>query len=346
MEPIENNDMQKSLNHLAAIHEWARRYFCNDFVLEKTNSGINNDVYIVKTDNGTVILKYFPEKRTYPDRFNAEFQLLTLANKLSPEHVPKLIKHDKSSRIMILEFIEGKQYTKTNRPTGNDIDCSIQFYKQINSDIDFCRKTVTQFATDYFPSLQEHINHIDGRIKTLSDEQVSRTLKQPIKSCLSLLRSRWKETKKNIAKNYPVSFVSQSICKEDLQISPSDFGFHNALQTKNGPVFFDFEFSGWDDPAKTVVDFFLQPKVPIEKSYFNVVAKEFCLRLKKSELINRIDCLNSILRIKWLCIILNILNKNRRKEMEHTVQNFDTIIEERLEFVQKILEEKKTFGIY
>ena len=43
---------------------------------------------------------------------------------------------------------------------------------------------------------------------------------------------------------------------EDLQISPSDFGFHNALRTNTGPVFFDFEFSGWDDPAKTIIDFF------------------------------------------------------------------------------------------
>ena len=192
----------------------------------------------------------------------------------------------------------------------------------------------------------EHINHIDQRIKHLSYGQVSSPLKNYVQICLSHLESHWEKTKQNILKDYPTSYISQSICKEDLQISPSDFGFHNALKTQNGPIFFDFEFSGWDDPAKTVIDFFLQPKVPVSKAYFERITNGFCLRLSKEELLVRIDCLHSILRVKWICIILNILNKNRRKEMKQTVQNFDKITQDRVKYVQNILEGKERFGVY
>jgi hypothetical protein len=60
----------------------------------------------------------------------------------------------------------------------------------------------------------------------------------------------------------------------------------------------------------------------------------------------RMICLHYVLKTKWLCIILNILNKNRRKEMKHATENFDKLIEEKLKVVFTILKEKETFGIY
>ena len=41
-------------------------------------------------------------------------------------------------------------------------------------------------------------------------------------------------------------------------VSPSDFGFHNALVGPDGrAVFLDFEYAGWDDPAKLDLRFLL-----------------------------------------------------------------------------------------
>ena len=43
-------------------------------------------------------------------------------------------------------------------------------------------------------------------------------------------------------------------------LSPSDFGFHNTLRRPDGELaFLDFEYFGWDDPAKTITDFLLHP---------------------------------------------------------------------------------------
>ena len=49
--------------------------------------------------------------------------------------------------------------------------------------------------------------------------------------------------------------------EEELILSPSDFGFHNTLLASDGALkFFDFEYAGWDDPAKTAADFLRQPR--------------------------------------------------------------------------------------
>ena len=42
----------------------------------------------------------------------------------------------------------------------------------------------------------------------------------------------------------------------ERSLSPSDFGFHNAIRRADGRLaFVDFEYFGWDDPAKLVADF-------------------------------------------------------------------------------------------
>lgn len=45
-----------------------------------------------------------------------------------------------------------------------------------------------------------------------------------------------------------------------LMLSPSDFGFHNCLETADGGIsFLDFEYFGWDDPVKLAADFLHHP---------------------------------------------------------------------------------------
>jgi len=48
-------------------------------------------------------------------------------------------------------------------------------------------------------------------------------------------------------------------------LSPSDFGSHNAIRTPRGDVFLDFEYFGWDDPAKLVGDVLLHPGMALDR---------------------------------------------------------------------------------
>ena len=91
-------------------------------------------------------------------------------------------------------------------------------------------------------------------------------------------------------------------------LSPSDFGFHNALLRPDGTlVFIDFEYFGWDDPAKTVADFFLQPQAPLAPerlaSAFLQRLPAVCGRAPASA--SGSPCVYPLLSLKWCLIMLN-----------------------------------------
>ena len=101
--------------------------------------------------------------------------------------------------------------------------------------------------------------------------------------------------------------LSQKLPQEQRCLSPSDFGFHNALRDLNGGLcFLDFEYAGWDDPAKMVCDFFLHPGVPVPQSFFaHFYSKVTAFFSADSDLSQRIRLTYPLHRIKWCCIVLN-----------------------------------------
>ena len=94
---------------------------------------------------------------------------------------------------------------------------------------------------------------------------------------------------------------------DDCCLSPSDFGFHNALVDETGRLsFLDFEYAGRDDPAKLVSDFFCQPEIPVPLRYHAGFVARLAEGLELDEA-GRARCrmLLDAYRVKWTCIILN-----------------------------------------
>jgi hypothetical protein len=89
-------------------------------------------------------------------------------------------------------------------------------------------------------------------------------------------------------------------------VSPSDFGFHNSIVAPDGRLkFFDFEYAGWDDPAKTVCDFFCQPAVPVPRQYMPSFLDAIRGSFGGDELVARASLLLPVYQTKWCCIMLN-----------------------------------------
>jgi hypothetical protein len=101
--------------------------------------------------------------------------------------------------------------------------------------------------------------------------------------------------------------MDRALRPDQCCLSPSDFGFHNALADDDGRVtFLDFEYAGRDDPAKLVSDFFCQPEIPVPLSYH----ASFLMRLADGLELDdagraRCRILLDAYRIKWSCILLN-----------------------------------------
>ena len=89
-------------------------------------------------------------------------------------------------------------------------------------------------------------------------------------------------------------------------LSPSDFGFHNALKDDAGRLwFFDFEYAGWDDPAKLLCDFFCQPQVPVSLEHAGFFVAALQQATGDAALPGRFRQLLPLHAAKWACILLN-----------------------------------------
>ena len=70
--------------------------------------------------------------------------------------------------------------------------------------------------------------------------------------------------------------------------------------------FIDFEYAGWDDPAKAVGDFFSHPGVPVPYGQFETFMAQVLKPFDHAEqMAKRVRLLEPISQIKWCCIILN-----------------------------------------
>jgi hypothetical protein len=101
--------------------------------------------------------------------------------------------------------------------------------------------------------------------------------------------------------------LAQELSWQQRTLSPSDFGFHNALRQRDGRIIFlDFEYFGWDDPAKMIADFLLHPAMnlaPELKEKF--VAGVWRLFSDWPNLSGRVEGVYPLFGLKWCLIMLN-----------------------------------------
>ena len=101
--------------------------------------------------------------------------------------------------------------------------------------------------------------------------------------------------------------VTQVLAPADRTLSPSDFGFHNAIRRPAGELaFVDFEYFGWDDPAKTLADWLLHPGMDVRTELRERFAAEFLRSFDPSgDLARRASIVYPLFGLKWCLILLN-----------------------------------------
>ena len=100
---------------------------------------------------------------------------------------------------------------------------------------------------------------------------------------------------------------NQELTQERRTLSPSDFGFHNALkQPDNRIIFLDFEYFGWDDPAKMISDFLLHPAMSLGPEANRKFASAILGRFTDwPGLSARVESVYPLFGLKWCMIFLN-----------------------------------------
>ncbi len=103
------------------------------------------------------------------------------------------------------------------------------------------------------------------------------------------------------------SDISSELPRLSQTLSPSDFGFHNALRQEDGTVvFLDFEYFGWDDPVKLTSDFILHPGMHLTDELLDRFSRG-ADRLFGGDpgFTQRLDALFPLYGLRWATITLN-----------------------------------------
>ena len=286
-------------------------------LIERTG---NNKAAIVRTSDSIFFAKnYFNSTLDNRDRFNSEISFFEYANICAPSFIPNIYGVDKENKIILFENILGNNL-QSDDLNPETISTAASFFSLLNkSEFKFSLGKKINDAAEACFSINAHLNLIEQRIIKLENtfnEQLEDIIASDI---VNLIRTEFEQIKRSI-----ILFALQNninieldIQINDRVISPSDFGFHNCLIKENKDlIFFDFEYSGWDDPAKVTGDFFSQLQVPVSEKYFDTFVNiAFDSLTNQKELITRCKLLLPLYKIKWACIAMNIfipINLDRR----------------------------------
>lgn len=294
---------------------WARALNCKESSLVRLQGGINNRVYRCGEDgrHQWVIKGYAPLDPGARDRMQAEVDFLRFAEKAAPGFTPGLIQVDVERRCVVLEYLEGKPFSEGVPPPKRSVDEAVEFFRQLNAEPLQAHESIHLDAAEGFLSMNEHLGNVRERLQSLNCLHLDPELRPQAQTLLQHLKRELAHSEERISKMISQGVVSDTIDLGERCVSPSDFGFHNAILTTSGTRFIDFEFAGWDDPAKALVDFIHQPRVPVpgqNSPLSNAINLE-----QRSNLLLRYDALKPVLRIKWVCIILAVLRPERLDEI-------------------------------
>lgn len=269
--------------------------------LEPGRSGGNSRIYVATLGDRKLVAKqYFRHPSDTRDRLQAEWAFLEYAVGAGIRCVPKPVARDAQHGIGIYEYVAGRQLEAGDVSAARVLEAA-NFFLALNAGRETARSLAA--ASEACFSIAEHLAMVDGRVGRLAAIPQASEEDLAARAFVKSLAQRWREIRERVlgAAGDPGAPV------EERCLSPSDFGFHNALLRSTGELcFLDFEYAGWDDPAKMAGDFFAHPGVPVPREHFDgFVRTAMSFSRHAAALEARARLLEPIFRIKWCCIVLN-----------------------------------------
>jgi len=280
------------------------------FSLHAIPGGRNNRVYRVVLDEDNLLAKhYFSHPGDERDRLTAEYEFCQFAQNHGIKCIPRPLARDAQASVGVYAFVNGRRLNP-NQVRHQHLMAAAGLLNDLSRHRSAPDADRLQDASEACFSLQDHVAHVDRRVRAFDQiDGLSDAAAEAAGFCNNRLRPVWERVCETALRRADRLGIATDVKLKRTQrcISPSDFGFHNALCDADGQlVFLDFEYAGWDDPAKTVCDFFCQVEVPVPSewiaSFLDAILPSFpdadVLRL-------RTELLLPVYRVKWCCILLN-----------------------------------------
>lgn len=273
--------------------------------LHRLEGGKNNQVYLLTTKNKKYVTKaYYTHPQDYRDRLQTEFSALSFLWGSGIRTIPQPLHENTEKNLAIYAYIKGDKITPRDI-TEKDIDAAISFLSNINQlqrkSNDFLKASDACFcAQDYLHIIQRRLNNLlETKKNSLIEKKLHHFLQ---KEFLPDLKETISHLQNQLLK---IGYGLDTEIKEKI-LSPSDFGFHNALRQKgNQLIFLDFEYFGWDDPVKTISDFILHPGMQLDEPLQKRFAKNMLRSFDDPKLNQRFQIIFPLVGLIWCLLVLN-----------------------------------------
>ncbi len=275
--------------------------------LARLAGGANNRVYEVRAGDERAVLKvYFRDDRP---RLRAEFSFLEFARASGADGVPAPLARDDPSGVALYEFVPGRRLS-TGDVDLAAVEQAAALFARVNEHRDRLEPDELPDGAEACFSIAEHLELVDRRVRALMELSPADDVDEAAAELVAgRLAPMWTKAKDRVISEAAVRgiAVEQTLSAAEVCVSPSDFGFHNALIDSSGRIrFIDFEYAGWDDPAKLVCDFFAQVALPAPREHQAVFEQLALAPFEESVRIReRVALLTPSYGVKWACIVLN-----------------------------------------
>ncbi len=277
--------------------------------VEPCASGGNNRVLRVSAGGRRVVAKqYFRQGSDDRDRLGTEYAFLECVSKAGIDCVPAPLNRDDRSGIALYEFVEGRK-PRPGEVGDAQVAQALGFFRRLNDSNTRRLAAALPDASEARFGIAEQLQLVEDRVDRLAAIPVSSCVDEQAMALGSDLRERWVDIRERVRGQCAGLGLDlqATLTADERCLSASDFGFHNAIEMPTGKiVFIDFEYAGWDDPAKALCDFFSQPSVPVPLDYFDgFLASALSYSPDADRLARRARLLLPVFRMKWCCIMMN-----------------------------------------
>lgn len=276
--------------------------------LERIVGGRNSRVYRARDVEGTrYAVKLYVRRPGRRDALAAEYTALSFLRANGIAAVPRPIAWDAEAGWGAYEYVEGAVVLGSD-VSEEDIASAVNFLAALRS------LGSAAGARDLAPAAEacfavrpilEGIEERLARLRTAAAAEPGPLVGFLAEAFSPALARVVRGTERRLARS---GRAADSVLPERLRtLSPSDFGFHNALRRADGSLaFVDFEYFGWDDPAKMIADFLLHPGMDLAEPLRAAFAKRVAAAFHDDDdLGERVETVYPLFGLKWCLILLN-----------------------------------------
>lgn len=267
---------------------------------ERLSGGRNNRVYRLDIPNGTVLLKQYFRGDDW-DRLATESRFLLFCTRYGIRQVPKFLAEDSANNLALHSWVDGER-PKSEEITYRDIAEAVAFFDDLVNASHECELSLMTPARDAALCLEDFFRSPRNRLAQLLEALLVNPDGPLVPEALAFYKERlwpaWMRASETAYSKLAGKDLMRPFQINELCVSPSDIGFHNALRVNGGGlVFLDFEYAGLDSPIKAACDFICQADYPLQSPPSFLFADEMIVKYS--------EILLPLFFIKFACIVLN-----------------------------------------